>query len=337
MSLTRHLQRTANAVRRFFNDIIDDRAARRLVQQANDQAVQAVRRQGGPILVPDTIPTLAGAAFDFGFRAFIQPFTREAPPRVAIHGARNALMVGWPTATKLLAATLHTLPAADPLGQARRFVALAVFERFYRDFGSILAGPAEGGHDLPAQLLADPPITLGELLARMPDATVRDVAALLKAAQHRWAWMRDLPFVPNPNFPLSAEIGGADADWVSGNVLYECKVSYQNRPVEGKHLRQLLGYLLLDTNDALGLQGVALLLPRQREHIQWEVAAFLRQLGIAGELPDLRTRFAAVVAALPQAARSVERLTITDPATGQEHRVIRVRVTQRRPADINSI
>lgn len=333
MSLTSHLQRTASPVRRFFDTIIDDRAARKLVQRANNQAAQAARQRGGPILVPGTIPTLAGAAFDFGFRAFIQPFTREAPPRVALHGAFNARTVGWPTATKLLAATLHTLPAADPLGQARRFVALAVFERFYRDLGSILARREEGGHDLPAHMLADPPATLDALLARMPDATVRDVAALMEAAQRRWAWMRDVPFVPNPTFPLSAQIGGADADWVSGTVLHECKVSYQERPIEGKHLRQLLGYLLLDTDDALGLQAVALLLPRQGEHIQWEVAAFLRHLGIVGELPDLRTRFAAVVAALPQAARSVEQLTITDPATGLERRVIRVRVTQRRSAD----
>lgn len=331
MSLTSHLQRKQSPVRRFFDQIIDERAARELVRHTNDQAALAARERGGPLVVAGTEPMLAGAAFDFGFRAWVQPFSHAAPPRTARHGADNARQVGWPQAPALLDDIISTLPDADPLGQARRFVALAVVERFARALGAILARREDGGDDLPTQMLADQPATLTDLLARMPEATVRDVAAILEDARQRWPTFRDQPFVPNPSFPLSAQIGGADADWVSGGVLYECKVSYQPRPVEGAHLRQLLGYLLLDTEDALALRAVALLLPRQGAHIAWDIPDYLRLLRIAGDLPELRRRFAAVVTALPAPQRSVEHLTVIDLETGRKRQVLRVRVPRRSP------
>ena len=300
MSLTSHLRCAHSPVRQFFAASIDDQAARTLVREANDRAALAAWQRGGVLRVSGTIPALAGMAYDFGFRDWVQPFSLDAPPRVALQGAQLASVVGWPTALPLLADLLRLLPTCNALTKARCYVALAVFELFYRATGSIIvAWREDAGDNLPAQMLADPPTTLLGLLARMPDATMRDVAALLDDTQGRWPTRRDQPFVPNPSFPLSAQIGGADADWVSGGVLYECKVSYQRRPVAGAHLRQLLGYLLLDTEDALGIESVGLLLPRQGVRIAWAVPVFLRRLGIQAALPALRARFAAVVAALP--------------------------------------
>jgi len=320
-------------VRQFFDDCIDDQVARALVRRANDQAALEAWTRGGVVVVAGTAPMLAGTAYDFGFRDWLQPFRVVEPPRMALHGAQHARAVGWPKATRQLAAILRTLPDTDALGKARRYVALAVFERFARALGAILAQRGNAGDDLPGQMLSDPPATLADLLDRMPEATVRDVAAVLDATQHRWPRLRDLPFVANPIFPLSAQIGGADADWISGGMLYECKLSYVARPVAGKHLRQLLGYLLLDHEDALAITAVALFLPRQGACLAWDTAAFLRGLGIRGELPALRARFAIVVAALPQPEPTVERLTITDPANGQEHRVLRTRVRRTPPTD----
>lgn len=332
MSLTSHLQRASSSpIRQFFDAIIDDQTARALVTETNDQVAQAARQRGGPILVSGTIPTLAGTAYDFGFRDWVQPFRLDTPPRVARLGAQRASTVGWGNALPLLSDLIRFLPETNARSKAQCYVELAVFERFARALGSIVTGRQDVGNDLHTQLLADPPITLLDLLARMPDATVRDVAALLEDTQSRWPAMRNQRFVPNPNFPLSAQIGGADADWVIRDVLHECKVSYQQRPVAGAHLRQLLGYLLLDTDNALGLQAMGLLLPRQGALVEWTVPIFLSRLGIPATLPELRTRFAIVVAALPQPERIIEQVMITDPKTGQERRMLRIRVSRRPP------
>ena len=215
-------------------------------------------------LVAGTVPTLAGSAFDFGFRHWLQPFSRENLPRVAVNGARLAEVNGWPNALCILAAILQGLPEADETQQAQTFVALAVFEQYFRDLGTVLAARDPAGEDLPSQFLADPPQRPSHLLARLPEPTVRDVAALIAAARQHWPQFRAQPFASNPTFARSATVGGADADWVIGGILHECKVSYQARPIEKKHIRQLLGYLLLDADDAQGLTGVALLLPRER-------------------------------------------------------------------------
>ena len=88
-----------------------------------------------------------------------------------------------------------------------------------------------------------------------------------------------------------------------GGTLYECKVSSQDRPLERKHILQLLGYLLLDTEDALGITRVGFVLPRQRAVIQRDCATFLQDLGATASLPELRAHFAAVVGALPRATQ----------------------------------
>lgn len=334
MSLTSHLRRKSSPIRRFLAGSISDSATRAFVQRINDEAGQAARQAGGLVHIAGTEPMLAGSAFDFGFRHWLQPFTLEAPPRVALQGARNAVVAGWPMALRALAAILRALPTADAEQQARCFVALALIERFYRALGAVTAAEKpDAGDDAARSLLRDPPARHSEFMRRMPDATVRDVAALLERVDTRWADLRTQPYVGNPTFALSAAVGGADADWVLGGVLYECKVSYQARPVERKHLLQLLGYLLLDSDDALSLCGAGLLLPRQGYRVQWEADEFLRNLGVRSSLAALRTEFAAVVAALPQPVRTVEEVVDTDPETGRTRRRITVRVTFRQPEE----
>lgn len=296
MSLTSHIADRHSPIRRFFGQHLDDRAARDFVRGLNGEAHLGGQRP--PLVVAGTIPTLAGAAFDFGFRHFIEPLAPERPPALAWGGALNARLVGWGRALPILGELLATLAGADADGQARRFVALAAYERFARALGKVVRHEADAGDDLAGSLHADPPDTLDKLLARAPEPTVRDVAALLAMARAEWGWLRGAPFVPNPRFPLSARLGGADADWVLGGTLYECKVSFRERPVERRHVLQLLGYLLLDRDDALGIAGVGFILPRQRAVIRRSVPSFLRGLGLPDDLPALRARFAAVVEAL---------------------------------------
>lgn len=305
MSLTSHLVDRASPVHQFFAELVPLAASRTAARELNTEARMSMP-WGGPLVVAGTVPTLVGSAFDFGFRHWISSFGPDHQPRVAVAGARIAGAHGWPTAPAMLQAIIEVLPTREPLEQARCFVALAVLERFYRSPAIVLADGGDAGDALSRQLLADPPATLNALLARVPDATAQDVAALLAMARSRWAVLHGQTFLSNPTFRLSGALGGADADWVLGGVLYECKVSYQTSPVERKHLLQLLGYLLLDSDDALGITHVGLMLPRHCALVCVNVPRFLRLLGIAEDLPALRARFAAVVTALPPRIRRVQ-------------------------------
>lgn len=307
MSLTSHLDDRASPVHQFFAERVPLAASRTAVRVLNTEA-RASMPWGGPMVVADTVPTLAGSAFDFGFRHWVSPFGPNHQPRVAVSGARVAAAHGWPAAPALVEAIIEALPTREPLEQTRCFVALAAVERFRRVRSIVLPDakePRDAGDVQARQLLADPPLTLAALLARVPDATAQDVAALLAMVVSRWGVLQGQPFVPNPNFALSGALGGADADWVLGHVLYECKVSYLTNPVERRHLLQLLGYLLADSDDALGVEAVCLMLPRHYALVRVGIPRFLRLLGLHKELPALRESFAAVVTALPPRNRRV--------------------------------
>lgn len=98
-------------------------------------------------------------------------------------------------------------------------------------------------------------------------------------------------FETNLDFVGSSLVGGADADWLIGDTLIDCKV-YGNITVSRLRdfLRQLLGYVMLDLNDALKIRHVAIWLPRQRRMQTWSLNYLL-----GGEpekiLPELRDGF----------------------------------------------
>jgi hypothetical protein len=58
------------------------------------------------------------------------------------------------------------------------------------------------------------------------------------------------------------EIGGADVDIVVDGVLWDFKVTIKPQ-LHTEHLRQAVGYWLLDTGDELGIRSVAIDLTRQ--------------------------------------------------------------------------
>lgn len=98
-------------------------------------------------------------------------------------------------------------------------------------------------------------------------------------------------YEPNPQFTGSPLVGGADADWMIGDTLIDCKV-YSALTV-GKlrdFLRQLLGYVILDSDDSLGIRRVGIWLPRQRLMPTWNLTHLLG--GDTEELlPSLRDGF----------------------------------------------
>ncbi len=98
-------------------------------------------------------------------------------------------------------------------------------------------------------------------------------------------------YEPNPGFAGSELVGGADADWVIGESLIDCKVyGALTVPKLRDFVRQLLGYVMLDSDDSLGIRQVGIWLPRQRMTPSWSL---VRLLGGDPEelLPSLRQGF----------------------------------------------
>lgn len=118
---------------------------------------------------------------------------------------------------------------------------------------------------------------------------------MLSNAGQLKAWQEQIAgggsYEPNPRFVGSGLVGGADADWVIGETLIDCKVySSLTVPKLRDFIRQLLGYVMLDSDDRLGIRHVGIWLPRQRMTPRWSLT---RLLGGDSEelLPPLRQGF----------------------------------------------
>lgn len=101
-------------------------------------------------------------------------------------------------------------------------------------------------------------------------------------------------YEPNPVFAGSNLVGGADADWLVGDTLIDSKAYGKlTVPTLRDFLRQLLGYVMLDLDDALGIRSVGLWLPRQCLTKVWSLD---RLLGGDPDklLPKLREGFPGV-------------------------------------------
>jgi hypothetical protein len=67
-----------------------------------------------------------------------------------------------------------------------------------------------------------------------------------------------------PVFTGSADIGGADADFILGGLLLDCKATITPRNLGAAEINQLAGYLLLDYDDEFGIRQVGLYLSRSK-------------------------------------------------------------------------
>lgn len=82
--------------------------------------------------------------------------------------------------------------------------------------------------------------------------------------------------------PVGApHVGGADFDFVADGTLYEVKTTTNPDRITTEALRQLLGYLLLDWDDALQIRRLGLILPRQKTHKAYDVEKLLGGKGLS--------------------------------------------------------
>jgi hypothetical protein len=115
----------------------------------------------------------------------------------------------------------------------------------------------------------------------------------MKLAEDPFAPLRALPpeaRTCGPTFQGSQDIGGADADFILGGLLLDCKAAIQPRRLGHAEIYQLAGYLVLDYDDRYGINRVGLYLSRQGALIVWTVEDFLHRLGATRPVTDLRRR-----------------------------------------------
>jgi hypothetical protein len=140
--------------------------------------------------------------------------------------------------------------------------------------------------------LADTRTDLNHLTAAVPAYVVEDIAEQVKLAEQPFAPFRQLPDgqrVCGPVFAGSSDLGGADADFIVGGLLIDCKATTRPHTIHRSAVQQLAGYLLLDYDDTYAINRVGLYLSRQGALITWPVLDFLNALGSRLPLSKLRT------------------------------------------------
>lgn len=131
-----------------------------------------------------------------------------------------------------------------------------------------------------------------DYVASVDENVANEVDALFQAARSR---------IPNegaiygPEFAGSLAVGGADADLIANNCLYEFKTSVNPRRKFNDHIRQLIGYTLLDWENEYALEKIGFYYSRQVTCLTWPLSELLVECSgnKSVSLRSLRKRFRA--------------------------------------------
>jgi hypothetical protein len=132
--------------------------------------------------------------------------------------------------------------------------------------------------------------TCDAVLASFPKSWLDDMAGLTAMFYKPWAYYLGRPSILNPRFRLIPG-SGVDGDLIVDGVLVELK-TYQSILFPGT-IRQLLAYVLLDTDDAYGIAGMGIYMVRHGRLIAWRLEEALDSLAGPGRasLAELRAGF----------------------------------------------
>jgi hypothetical protein len=103
--------------------------------------------------------------------------------------------------------------------------------------------------------------------------------------------LRSLPAehrICGPVFAGSTHVDGADADFILGGRLIDCKATVRPDRLGRAEVYQLVGYLLLDYDDTFRIDRLGLYPSRQGAFIDWRTDDFLGLLSADIPLPRLR-------------------------------------------------
>jgi hypothetical protein len=302
MSLTDHLRDSGSPVRAYLDGVspsLADMQGRSSRAQAMAQALGLAGLAGGTTIVPPLSgvdAARAGTAIDFRARVALggfDPHDSAAALGVAVLPLYQDMVENGSHRVRVLAEAFDVSVRIleSPFDEAeldRAALVLAHCEQVYRGGHLTLGG------------------SLGETLDRVDDGlafargidapSLVDLRTLMEVNTGQLdEWRVRVAggdrLELNPVFAGSGLVGGADADWLVGDTLIDSK-AYEKLtvPTLRGFLRQLLGYVMLDLDDALGIRRVGLWLPRQSLTMVWSLDRLLGE-GSRELLPKLREGF----------------------------------------------
>ncbi len=284
MSLTSQIKDPASPVAGWMRDHLDPAAVPRLVAACNDQLAAA-----RPASVEGTDVRLVGRAFDYAFRWQFAGFS----PKVAVSGSllcyQSATYLNqsdWQAAPRIVSALVQAGNLApNRMVRWRACCIFSWFEEVYRT----LTIPAHLAHFWGQPATRD---TVTAMLRAVPSESVEDLALLVGYIAVDWGdELLAEPRHLNPTFAGSHDVSGADADWIIGTTLWDCKVSRMRRPFGAEYIQQALGYVLLDYDDTYKLDAIGWYFPRQRLRLRHPLADVLTDVcGVAGKTKQARAQ-----------------------------------------------
>lgn len=237
---------------------------------------------------------LVGTAFDYRVRLHLGADIGESAvlkrgiARMQLAGSRLGPSVdsAWAAcAAKLLRET----PTGDELTLSRASVVLA-----WLDAGSRSGGRWSDGMRSIAENI-DRHDTPGwrHFAASVDEEIAGEVSALYRIVRNR------LPAegaICGPTFAGSRAVGGADADLIVKNCLYEIKTTINPRDKLVEDFRQLIGYALLDWDDEYALSRIGFCYSRQAVCMTWPLDQLIVECtgSSSVDLQTLRRRFRAL-------------------------------------------
>lgn len=313
MSLTSHLRVRDDPVRGYIEGVAPEVAR---IAHRTDEA----RRFGVDVLPALTVSPLApgrafasltGFAFDYRLRYSLGVQSSDelvaweggtlidaglAPERGSELLFEFAVLPFFESLDELLARLTpvgRRLPDDEELLLCRYCVALAHLESVRRSLTASYTPPfiSELAAQLRSRRRAYPEPEL--LLSVVQEDVVEEVARLSRSAESAFGHLAgpvargELPYVANPRFEGSANVGGADADFVIGDTLFELKTTTRLiASTVRDSLLQLVGYALLDFSDKYGIRNVGVYFARHGWVATWPIGDL-----IAGE-GDVSARLA---------------------------------------------
>jgi hypothetical protein len=319
VSLTAELDKKDSPVTRWFNEWLTNAKPVSTEWNARVKAVPVVRPE-----TDQRIPGTVGTAFDYRLRYYLAVTPLE--DLVAATGMR--LLEAGRSCTRSTHAApdaflkLHgpppdaALPVADLIGEFQQAFAATLAE--LAPVGRSLADEQEdmlcrycyllglfeelyrAGLKINSPLFAlEDRATLNDLMALPPQIWIGDLCALSRLFVPYVSEIANEPLFLNPTFAGSGEIGGADADLISDGCLIDVKTTVDPKFTRTRLLYQLLGYVLLDYDDAYAIRSVGVYLARQGLLIRWQLDDLLTTLldEKQASLAELRASFRQAVQA----------------------------------------
>ena len=183
---------------------------------------------------------------------------------------------------ELNAATAH-LHTLSPEEKCRLALFLGMLDHWFR------SGPKANERMYPIAPTDD----LNKITRHLRPEWIEDVMNL------RTQFLGSLPSGPTgkniylPCFAGSKDVGGADADWITGQTLIDCKATINpmmNASELRPHIWQLLGYAGLDWDNEFDLRDLGLYMARQGTWVIWNGDDLCGQAsgGAVNSLEELR-------------------------------------------------